>query len=295
MFVNGSFGSISWWLGRKADESSSYRWQVFVRGIDGEDLSHFISKVTFKLHDSFASSEGGVNRAIKSHPFEVEEGGWGEFTIGITIEFADSNEPPVHLQHYLKLDTSVEESSKKPVVSERYDEFVFNRPSPTFRAALEGGPTKAAPPHPLRQLFTEFDESDDIMRLQDAQNYISEELADMKSQVAALLEQSPAPQEYPHLITVGRDEIKTLVPDMHAGTSTSGSGSSTSGSRKAKAAAAASASGSTASGTSGTSTGKGSSSSSATSKANSSNTSHGGAVASKKATGKGRGKGASKR
>lgn len=271
-----------------------------MRGIDGEDLSHFISKVTFKLHDSFASSEGGVNRAITSHPFEVEEGGWGEFTIGITIEFADGNEPSVHLQHYLKLDMSVEESSKKPVVSERYDEFVFNRPSPKFRAALEGGPTKTAPPHPLRHLFTEFDESDDIMRIQDAQNYISEELADMKSQVAALLEQSPAPQEYPHLITVGRDEIKTLVPDMHAGTSASGGGSSTSGgSRKAKAAAAAaSASGNAAaSGTSGTSTGKGSSSASATSKANSSNTAHGGgSVSSKKASGgKGRGKGASKR
>ena len=43
-----------------------------------------------------------------------------------------------------RLDMSLEEGSKKPVVSEHYDEFVFNRPSPTFRAALEQGPTKVS-------------------------------------------------------------------------------------------------------------------------------------------------------
>ena len=208
-----SFGTISWWLGRKADESSSHRWLVYVRGIDGEDLSHFVSHVVFKLHESFAASAGGVSRLITKHPFEVEEGGWGEFTIGISVHFVDQDEPPVHLLHDLKLDQSLEEGSKKPVVSEHYDEFVFNRPSEKLRAALLGGPVKTAPPHPLRHLFTEFDETDDILRIQDAQNFVKEELTELQMQIAALLEQNSArPKEYPLALTVGKDEIQTIVP-----------------------------------------------------------------------------------
>ncbi len=89
-----------------------------MRGVDGEDLSHILARVVFKLHDSFADSAGGVNRGVTAHPFEVEEGGWGEFTIGITVHFVDPDEPPVELQHYLKLDMSLEEGNKHKPVSE---------------------------------------------------------------------------------------------------------------------------------------------------------------------------------
>ena len=176
-------------------------------------MSHFIKKVVFTLHDSFANSEGGVHRIVNQHPFQVEEGGWGEFTLGIAIHFIDEDEPPAYLHHYLKLDMSLEDGSKKPVVSEHYDEIVFNRPSAKLRAALEAGPTKRAPPHPLRHLFTVFDEADDIQRLQDAQNYIHEELADLHAQLVALKEQShEQPGLYPLIVTPGKDEILTMAP-----------------------------------------------------------------------------------
>ena len=56
-----------------------------------EDLSIFIKKVHFKLHDSY----GNCNRTVSKMPYEVSETGWGEFEIVIKIYFQDPNERPV--------------------------------------------------------------------------------------------------------------------------------------------------------------------------------------------------------
>ena len=47
------YGSISFWLGKKADSSTSHKWICYIRGPNGEDLSYFIQKVVFYLHPSF--------------------------------------------------------------------------------------------------------------------------------------------------------------------------------------------------------------------------------------------------
>ena len=50
-------GTIAHYLGKRADEYHSHRWTVYVRGLDGEDLSHCVESVEFALHPSFAPAE----------------------------------------------------------------------------------------------------------------------------------------------------------------------------------------------------------------------------------------------
>ena len=78
---------------------------------------------------------------IDSPPFEVTEQGWGEFEISLQIFFHDSREKPIELSHMLKLYPDSDAPAPahgvaKPVVSERYDEFVFNSPSDALRQRL---------------------------------------------------------------------------------------------------------------------------------------------------------------
>ena len=77
--------------------------------------------------------------AVETAPFEVTDMGWGEFEVMLQVFFHDSREKPLELTHMLKLypdgDTG-QQGSTKPVVSERYDEFVFNNPSDGLRQRL---------------------------------------------------------------------------------------------------------------------------------------------------------------
>ena len=54
-----------------------------MRGANGEDLSHCVAAVEFTLHPSFEES----TRRLTKAPFEVTETGWGEFDIGVKMEF----------------------------------------------------------------------------------------------------------------------------------------------------------------------------------------------------------------
>ena len=131
-------GSISYSLGKKAEESKSHEWTVFLRAANpDEDLSLYIKKVHFVLHPTLQPP----TRMIESAPFEVTEQGWGEFEISLQIFFHDSREKPIELSHMLKLypDNDLPPPAHgvpKPVVAERYDEFVFNAPSDGLRQRL---------------------------------------------------------------------------------------------------------------------------------------------------------------
>eukprot|EP00955_Chlamydomonas_euryale_P051869 354988-Chlamydomonas_euryale.AAC.11 len=91
----------------------THKWAVYVRGPNNEDLSHIIKRwvllcatknkeqqaprtcsgnfsppvlpaslrVTFELHEDFVPQV----RSVEQQPFEVNETGWGEFEIGITV------------------------------------------------------------------------------------------------------------------------------------------------------------------------------------------------------------------
>jgi len=125
------YGSIAFYLGKKAEEYSTHRWTLYVRGPQDEDLSTFVEKIAFTLHPSFPDPV----RVITTPPFEISETGWGEFEAGIRIFFRDNSEQPIDLFHQIRLyppSTQPQLNSKKPVVSESYDEVLFTSPTRQF-------------------------------------------------------------------------------------------------------------------------------------------------------------------
>lgn len=53
------YGSIATYLGRKAEETKTHKWSIYVRGAENEDLSYMLSKVVITLHMSFANPVRG--------------------------------------------------------------------------------------------------------------------------------------------------------------------------------------------------------------------------------------------
>jgi len=136
-------GSVAFYLGKKATDTFTHRWTVFLRAPDNSDLSHIIQKVTFQLHHSFTEA----NREISTQPFQVTENGWGEFTVGVKVSFtADAKLPDVDLFHPLKL-YGDEKSAEQglPVVSETYDELVLVDPTWEVWQRCSGVQPKPAP------------------------------------------------------------------------------------------------------------------------------------------------------
>jgi len=126
---------------KDAPADHTHKWKVFVRGINGEDISYWLRKVQFKLHDTYANSV----RMIESPPFEVEETGWGEFEIAIKFYFVpESNEKPQQIWHGLKLhpyygDVEQQKRDRALISSMCYEEVLFNEPVEAFYDLLTGG------------------------------------------------------------------------------------------------------------------------------------------------------------
>ncbi|KAM0685666.1 YEATS domain-containing protein 4 [Conglomerata obtusa] len=95
------------------EDSATHAWTCYVRSPFNTPMD-YIQNITFKLHDTFKDPV-----IIKEYPFEIQNQGWGEFTINIKITFVDPNERPINTTHYLVLHEGEE------VVSERYEEIVF--------------------------------------------------------------------------------------------------------------------------------------------------------------------------
>ncbi|EMD40505.1 hypothetical protein CERSUDRAFT_148578 [Gelatoporia subvermispora B] len=142
----------------------THRWTVAVRSAasasdsdivgGADDLSYFIKRVTFKLHDTYSNPTRNVDKP----PFEVTETGWGEFEIQIRITFVpESGEKAITTYHHLKLHPWTAVGSNEPEIppldaamkmgpvhSWQYDEIVFNDPFQSFLNVL-----LANPPTPL--------------------------------------------------------------------------------------------------------------------------------------------------
>ncbi len=222
------YGSCAFYLGKKAHETATHKWTLFVRGPNGEDLSVFISKVAFSLHESFAEPV----RIIEKPPFEVTELGWGEFAAKIRLFFKDPEEQPIDIVHIIKLypqngqgqssqsmqqGSSTQQSSRKPVMSETYDEVVFAEPTSHFRQKLLSyvpppiqpiqsnqaakpeaiidpitgvaiAPTSqtAAALNPMAEHYTVFDEERDIIAIMGAQQHLLREIDIAKTKLATL-------------------------------------------------------------------------------------------------------------
>jgi YEATS domain-containing protein 4 len=129
---------------KDAPADHTHRWKVFVRGINNEDISYWLRKVQFKLHDTYANSV----RMIESPPFEVEETGWGEFEIAIKFYFVpESTEKPQQIWHGLKLHPyqgdaehlELQKKNRALISSLCYEEVLFNEPVEIFYDMLTGG------------------------------------------------------------------------------------------------------------------------------------------------------------
>ncbi|VEN53431.1 unnamed protein product [Callosobruchus maculatus] len=125
------YGNIARYFGKKREEDGhTHQWTVYVKPYHNEDMSGYVKKVHFKLHESYANQ----NRIVVKPPYEISETGWGEFEIVIKIHFHDPNERPVTLYHILKLFHSgntqdIGMELGKGLVSESYDEIVFQDPT----------------------------------------------------------------------------------------------------------------------------------------------------------------------
>jgi YEATS domain-containing protein 4 len=86
----------------------THEWKAYVRA-----PAEVVRSVQFKLHESFA------NQFVNTeYPFEMQERGWGEFTIQLKIVLA--NDEKIVTSHFLKL-----HGEGDVVVNERIDEIVF--------------------------------------------------------------------------------------------------------------------------------------------------------------------------
>jgi len=132
------YGSIAFWLGKKSEQNLTHKWCVYVRGINNEDISYFVKEVVFTLHSTF---ENNV-RTVTKWPYELYASGWGEFDIKITIHLIDETIKPIEFIHFLKLYPPANQtpSTKKPIVSEFFDEIVFVNPKKQLKERLFSGP-----------------------------------------------------------------------------------------------------------------------------------------------------------
>ncbi|KDP46722.1 hypothetical protein JCGZ_06510 [Jatropha curcas] len=202
-------GTIAFYLGRKASESQSHKWTVYVRGVTNEDLGAVIKRVVFQLHPSF----NNPTRVVESPPFELSECGWGEFEIVITIVFhSDVCDKQLDLYHHLKLypeDETGPQSTKKPVVVESYNEIVFPDPSESFFTRVQNHPAVIVPrlpagfnlptpvpienlkerergdtkDHPLSHWFLNFSEADELLKLAAARQQVQAHIIKLRRQL----------------------------------------------------------------------------------------------------------------
>ncbi|KAL9657248.1 hypothetical protein ABK040_011470 [Willaertia magna] len=130
------YGNYSISQPKKNSEYDWCKWICYVRGLSFDDDLSFIHKVEFHLHETFDNPI----RTITKPPFELEEIGWGEFSIRIMIYFhPSSGEEPVELLHNLKLPPSASSSNnkkKKPLITEHYEEILFWEPNEKFENVL---------------------------------------------------------------------------------------------------------------------------------------------------------------
>uniref|UniRef100_A0A6A7G7Y6 YEATS domain-containing protein 4-like n=1 Tax=Hirondellea gigas TaxID=1518452 RepID=A0A6A7G7Y6_9CRUS len=191
------------YFGKKREEDGhTHEWTVYVKPYHNEDMSTYIKKVQFKLHDSYANQ----TRVLTHPPYEVTETGWGEFEIGVKIFFHDPNERPVTLYHILKLFQSspgtscitfipataplssasipcaTPDGGKKILVAETYEELVFQEPSAMLHQLLQNSPQLTLSEH---RHHTDFDAKKlkTLTNITLGKEKVSREIGDLRNKI----------------------------------------------------------------------------------------------------------------
>ncbi|XP_011500038.1 PREDICTED: YEATS domain-containing protein 4 [Ceratosolen solmsi marchali] len=175
------YGNVARYFGKKREEDGhTHQWTVYVKPYHNEDMSAYLKKVHFKLHESY----NNPNRIITKPPYELTETGWGEFEIVIKIYFHDPNERPVTIYHILKLfQTSPElQVGKKSLVSEFYDEIIFQDPTALMQHLLNSAKPLTAG---IWRHDTDFEvkKEQTLKAIKDARTKIRNEVAEYKEKL----------------------------------------------------------------------------------------------------------------
>lgn len=190
-------GNTSIYLGGKRDKDGhTHEWTVYLKPFKSEDMSVYVKKVHFKLHDSYSQPM----RIISKPPYRVSESGWGEFEIMVKIFFQDPAEKPVTFYHLLKLFPNESVTVKdKTLISELYDEIIFTDPTSIMYPLL----FNARPMDPtLANHHKNFDELE-----RKTFTSIIEARRKIKTEIAELSSRLKNQREYHHTL---KQEVKEL-------------------------------------------------------------------------------------
>lgn len=189
----------------------THLWTIFVRGPQGEDISYYVKKVVFKLHDTYTDPI----RSVETPPFELTETGWGEFDINIKVYFVDQAaekmlsfyhrlrlHPYANLPHPMEPADAPENATAENTAESRanaqgeisavfYDEFVFNEPNEEFFQILMQYPGNYLPANKTPECaFSRQLELEEIDRIRLARDKLEKEISELRQKLNNELEQS---------------------------------------------------------------------------------------------------------
>ncbi|XP_070137476.1 protein AF-9-like [Drosophila bipectinata] len=112
-------------------QSFTHDWEIYVQGVNKADISAFVEKVVFVLHESFPNHK----RVFKEPPYSLQEFGYAGFLILVEIHFRNCNDPKIITYQYdLTLHTT-----GPPQHHAQVNSHIFEAPSEEFRAKLMDG------------------------------------------------------------------------------------------------------------------------------------------------------------
>jgi len=196
------YGNSAKYFGKKREEDGhTHSWTVYLKPYHNEDMSVYIKKIQFKLHESYANPI----RVVTKPPYEVTETGWGEFEVVIKVFFHDANERPLTIYHPLRLFQTENNIilGKKPVVSESYDEMIFQDPSVMLHSLLTSNRQLTLGAHKHETDFEEK-EKETMKQLNNAKQKIQTEIKELKERFKSSRE----------AIKIFRDEIRKLEQEQ---------------------------------------------------------------------------------
>jgi len=110
----------------------THDWSIFVRGAEGADISHFVEKVVFLLHESFPRPR----RVCKEPPYKVSETGYGSFNLPVEVYFRNKEEPR---KYRLEYDLTLQLVGMPPYNFTKVELLTFLNPSEDFEKKLIKG------------------------------------------------------------------------------------------------------------------------------------------------------------
>lgn len=186
------YGNFARALPEPKENKHTHTWTCYIKPYKNEDMT-YVKKISFKLHESYGPQ---AERVLTNPPFEVQETGWGEFELIIKIYFVDPNERPVTIYHHLRLfnqdpnnPAPVPKIDKnKIVVSEHYDEIVFQDPSLMMTQILNAPPKPFTNPPYRHEVDFETKSQKTLVDIGSAKKKVRAEIQVLKDRLRKALE-----------------------------------------------------------------------------------------------------------